>query len=152
MLFWRLALGLAGLALGLFGVYRLLTQVPMADVTVLGIWLVAAVAIHEGVLSPAVVTTGWILGRLVPPRARRYVQGALIAGGLVTVVAVPMIYRQGAEPASKALLRQNFAGNLTLLLALVAAGSLAFYAVHVARDRQRMASGAAADAAQPPDE
>ena len=73
----------------------------------------------------------------MPPRARRYAQAGLIAAGLVTVVAIPMILQQGAHPASKALLRQNFGGNLTLLLGIVAAVSLLLYAVRVARDGRR---------------
>ena len=73
----------------------------------------------------------------MPPRARRYLQGGLIAAGLVTVVAIPMIAEQGALPASKALLQQNFGGNLTLLLGIVGAVSLLLYAVRVARDGRR---------------
>lgn len=131
---WRIGLGVAGILVGLYGVVNLVTGVDLGTLVVLALWLIGAVVIHDGILSPAVLAVGWALHRWVPPRARRYAQAGLIAGGLITVVAIPMIVRQGAEPASKALLRQNFGGNLTLLLGLVAAASLVLYAVRVARD------------------
>lgn len=134
---WRIGLGVAGILLGLYGAVNLLTGVDIGTLLVLALWLVGAVVIHDGVLSPAVLGVGWALHRWVPVRARQYVQAGLIAGGLITVVAIPMILQQGAEPASKALLRQNFGGNLTLLLGVVAAASLVLYAARVARDTRR---------------
>jgi len=134
---WRIGLGVAGILLGLYGAVNLLTGVDIGTLLVLALWLVGAVVINDGVLSPAVLGVGWALHRWVPVRARRYTQAGLIAGGLITVVATPMILQQGAEPASKALLRQNFGGNLTLLLGLVAAASLVLYAARVARDTRR---------------
>ena len=127
----RIALGAAGVLLGLFGVFRLLTQVPLFDVLVLVGWLVGAVVVHDAILSPLVLAVGSLVTGLVPRRAAGYVQGALVAGGLITVIAVPMIYRQGSQPTQKAILEQNFGGNLALLLALVLAGTLLLYVLRV---------------------
>lgn len=132
---WRIVFAVSGILLGLFGVFRLATEVPVGNLMVLALWMIGAVVVHDGILSPMVVGVGWLVGRAVPPRARRYVQGGLIAGSLITAVAIPLILRAGQEPASKAILRQNFGGNLTLLLGVVAAVSLALYAVRVARER-----------------
>ncbi|WP_375478775.1 hypothetical protein [uncultured Jatrophihabitans sp.] len=132
----RLALGSAGVLLALFGVFRLLTQVPLSDVLVLGLWLVAAVAIHDGVLSPIVVGVGVLVAKFVPPRARRYVQGALISGALVTAIALPMIHRAYSQPKVKAILQQDFAANLLIILAVIAVASVLLYAVSVARGRR----------------
>ena len=131
----RIALAAAGLLLLLYGVFRLVTQVPHAKLIVLAFWLIGALIIHDGILSPLVVSISWVLARVVPPRARRYLQLALIAGGLVTVIALPMIHRQKIGPAQKALLRQNFAANLTIILAVIAVLTLSAYAIRVARDR-----------------
>lgn len=136
MLAWRITFACTGILLGLFGVFRLVTEVPIGNLVVLAAWMIGAVVIHDGILSPVVVAVGWFAARVVRPRARRYVQGALVAGGLITVVAVPMILRAGQEPESKAILRQNFGGNLTVLLGVVAAASLLLYAVRVARDQR----------------
>jgi hypothetical protein len=131
----RLVLGGAGGLLALFGVFRLITQVPLADVLVLVVWLIGALVIHDGVVSPLVVGAGWTVSRLVPPRARRYLQAALIVAAIVTVIAIPMMYRRDSQPKSKAILQQNFGANLTLLIGIIAAVTLLLYALHVARDR-----------------
>ena len=62
--------------LALFGVFRLITEVPLRSLSFLPVWMVAALVIHDGVLSPLVVSVGWLLRRLVPDRARRYLQFA----------------------------------------------------------------------------
>jgi hypothetical protein len=140
---WRIALGTAGVLLVLFGVFRLATQIDGSDLVVLAVWLVAAVALHDGVLTPAVLAVSWVLAKLVPQRARRYVGGALLAGSLVTVIAIPLIYREGTQPKSKAILQQNYGGNLTLLLAIIAAVTLVLYAIKVVRDAKTHPSDSA---------
>jgi hypothetical protein len=131
---WRIILAGAGILLGLFGVYRLFTQIPLSSLVALGVWLLAALLIHDGLLAPAVVGLGLLLRRFVPDRGRRYLQAALLMGALIAVVALPMIYLQGSQPAVKALLLRNYGLNLTLILGVIAAISLSLYAIQVARD------------------
>jgi hypothetical protein len=131
----RLVLGTAGILLGLFGVFRLATQVPVGDLVILAVWLIGALIIHDGILSPIVVGIGATIARFVPPRARRYLQAGLIAAAIVTVIAIPMIYRRGSQPRSKAILQQNYGANLTVLIGVVAAVTLLLYAVRIARDQ-----------------
>ena len=130
---WRIILAAAGMSLGLFGIYRLFTQIPPASLVALGVWLLAALVIHDGLLSPA-VGVGSLLRRFVPDRGRRYLQIALLTGALVIVVALPMIYLQGSQPPVKALLLQNYGLNLILILGLIAVITLSLYAARVARD------------------
>ena len=130
----RIVIGTAGVLLLAFGVFRLGTEVPVPDLLGLALWLGAAVVIHDAVLSPGVIGAGRLLRR-IPARARTYVQGALIAGGLVTVVAIPLIYRADSQPDAKALLEQDFRGNLALLLALVGVVALLAYLRRVAHER-----------------
>ncbi len=141
---WRIVLGVAGIALGLFGIGRLATQVPAASLVGLGLWLIAALVIHDGILSPLVLAIGALVA-LVPPRGRRYLQAGLIMSAMVTVLAVPMIYRAGREPASKALLDQNFSGNLAVLLGVIGGATLLAYAIRVARDHGGTASPSPVD-------
>jgi hypothetical protein len=82
-----------------------------------------------------VITVSWLLRRLVPDRARRYVQLGLIMSGMVTVIAIPMIYLRGSQPPVKALLLRNYGANLSLIIGIIAVVSLALYAVRVAKDR-----------------
>ena len=89
-------------------------------------------ALHDFLVAPLTVGTGVALTR-VPPRARRYVQGALIVGALITVIAIPLIARQGTQPESKAILLRDYAANLALLLGITAAVALVLYALRVLR-------------------
>jgi hypothetical protein len=132
---WRLILGGAGILVGVYGLVQLAVNVPASSLILVAAWLIGAVIIHDGILSPAVVGVGSIMRRLVPDRGRRYLQAALIMGAIVTLIAIPMIYRQGTQPPSKALLLQNFGANLTLLLGIIGAVLLLAYSVRVARDR-----------------
>ena len=66
----RLAIGAVGVLLGLYGVLHLVTGNSTRELFFIGVWLVAAVAIHDGLLSPAVLAVGLLL-TLLPPRARR---------------------------------------------------------------------------------
>jgi hypothetical protein len=85
------------------------------------------------VLSPLVLAVGAVLRRWVPDRGRRFLQAGLITGAMITVVALPMIYLEGSQPPEKAILLQHYGTNLTLALGIVAAVTLALYAVRVAR-------------------
>jgi hypothetical protein len=132
---WRLILGILGVLVVLYGIVNLLVHVPGQSLVWLAVWLMAAVLIHHGVLSPVVIAVSSLLRRVIPDRGRRYLQAALITAVPVTVIGIPMIYRQGSQPPSKALLLQNFTANLGLLLGLVAGLCLVGYAIRVARDR-----------------
>ena len=104
---YRIALGVAGGLLLTFGVFRLVTELDAGDLFVLGVWLAAAVALHDGLIAPITVGTGVALTS-VPPRARRYLQGALLVGALITIIAIPLIGRQGTQPESKAILLRDY--------------------------------------------
>lgn len=134
---WRIVLAIAGVSLGLFGVARLLSQIPGHSLIRLAIWLIAALIIHDAIVAPSVVAVGWSLRRAVPDRGRRYLQAALIMGAVITVVAVPMIYLRNSQPPSKAILLQNYGANLALLLGLIGALTLVAYTVRLVRDRSR---------------
>lgn len=133
----RLLIGGAGVLLGLFGVFRLLTQIPGGDLIALFVWLVAALLVHDGLVSPVVVAVGVLVTKAVPPRTRRYLQGALVTGALITVIAVPLITRENSQPQVKSILQQNYSANLVVLLGIVAGGALALYILRVVRDRSR---------------
>lgn len=142
MRWWRLALGTVGSLIGLYGASQLLVHVPTRSLILAAVWLIAAVIIHDGLLSPAIVGVGSGFHRWVPDRGRRYLQAALIIGAMVTLIAIPMIYRQRTQPPSKAILLQNFGANLALLLGVIAGLTLIGYVVRVARD----------GSSQPPDQ
>jgi len=132
---YHIALGLSGGLLLAFGVFRLVTELDPSDLFVLVVWLAAAVALHDGLIAPIIVGTGVALTRL-PPRSRRYLQGALLVGALLTVIAIPLIGRQGTQPESKAILLRDYTANLSLLLGMTAAFALVLYALRVLREHR----------------
>jgi hypothetical protein len=73
---WRLILGGAGILVVVYGLVQLVVNVPASRLILVVAWLIGAVIIHDGVLSPAVVGIGSIVRRLVPDRGRRYLQAA----------------------------------------------------------------------------
>ncbi len=93
MRIWRIVLAVVGVGVGAYGIFQLLTQLPPQTLVLLALWLISALIIHDGLLSPAVVDVGAALRRYVPDRGRRYLQFGLIMAAMVTVIAVPMIYR-----------------------------------------------------------
>lgn len=131
----RVLIGAAGVLLGSFGAFRLLSEVPGSALLALAVWLVGALVLHDVMLSPLVIGIGIALRR-VPARARTYVQGALVAGGMVTVIAVPLIYRAGTQPRAEALLNQDYGTNLGLLLVMIAALALLGYLRRVVQQRR----------------
>ena len=136
---YRIALGVAGGLLLALGAFRLVTELDPSDLIALMLWLVVAVALHDFLIAPIAVGAGAALTR-VPARARRYLQGALIVGALITVLAIPLIARQGTQPASKAILLRNYAGNLALLLGMTVAVALILYVSRVLQDHRSAAS------------
>ena len=136
----RIGLGAAGGLLLAYGAARLLHGLPLSTLLVLGGWLLAALVIHHGLLSPAVLAIGAAV-RPIPDRARGFVQAALIMVAAVTVIAIPLIIRQFSQPASKAMLLQQYGGNLLLLVVIIALGTLIAYAIRVARDRNPSTEG-----------
>ena len=131
----RVVIGATGGLVALFGVTRLVSEIPGRHLLALGLWLVGALILHDAVLSPLIVGIGTVLRRL-PVRARSYVQGALVAGGIVTIIAIPLIHRSGSQPEAKAILDQNFPANLTMLLALITGTAVLAYLLRVVREHQ----------------
>jgi hypothetical protein len=132
---WRIILAIGGIALGAFGIFRLGTEIPLHNLLILAVWLVAALIIHDAVMEPSVIGVGWLLRRYVPDRGRRYVQIALIMIVPVAVIAIPMIFLRGSQPMEKALLLRNYGVNLIMIIGIIAVIGLILYAVRVARDR-----------------
>lgn len=130
----RWLLGALGATLLGYGTWRIFEFAQATQPKQLGVWLVAALVLHDGILSWLVVAAGWLLARLVPGRARAYLQGGLITAGLVTLVAAPLIYRQGKSQPGQALLERNYLANLVIILAAIAAVTGAAYLLRVRRE------------------
>ena len=145
----RILLGTVGVALLGYGGYQLLNNSSVTHPVEVATWLVIALAVHDGVIAWVVVVVGWLIARVVPPRARAYVQGGLICAALITLIALPLIYRRGKAEPGLTLLTQNYPAHLAVLLGMVAAVTAAAYGVRAARDR---AGRSSANDRPPPDQ
>lgn len=132
----RIVMIAAGLLLAGLGVFRLLTVVEWPTLLQIGIWLVAAIILHDMIVAPSTIGVGWVLRRFVPVRARRYLQAGLIISGLVTVIALPMIYLRGSQPAVKALLLRDYGANLALIIGVIAVIMVLLYVRRVRLERR----------------
>ncbi|HTZ44822.1 MAG TPA: hypothetical protein VMB79_13245 [Jatrophihabitans sp.] len=134
----RLLLGGVGVLAMAYGVVRILTDTKDTKPAALLRWLVGTLLVHDVLIAPVVIGVGWLIGRALPPRAGRYLQAALVTGGLVSAVGLFLVWRQGKySAASLALLQRDYRRNLLLVLGLIALAYLAGYLVEVARTPRR---------------
>lgn len=136
----RLALGAAGVLLGSYGAYRILAKPKLSRPLDLMRWLVGSVVIHDGVLVPFTLLVGLVLTRLIPARARRYVQGTAIAIAVLIPPVLLEIHRRGSQPAGKALEGRNYAANFALVAGVIAAVGLISYLIRRYRDSRASAA------------
>ena len=134
---FRIVLGAVGLGGILYGAVRILQSPAAVQPLDLFWWLLAALVLHDGSLAPVVTVCGFLMARLVPGRARAYLQGGLVAGGLVATFSVVEIYREGKSRPGNALLEQDYGRHLAIVLGVVAVLTLVLYLVRVARERRR---------------
>lgn len=132
----RVVIAVLGVVLAAYGTFRLLSQTRISHPFELAKWLAGGVVIHDGVVVPATMAVGAAVSALVPPRARRYLQGTLVCAAVITVPALVLIHRRGTQPSVKALESQDYAAHLMLILAVVAAAGALLYAARVVRDQR----------------
>ena len=137
MAWTRRLLVLAGIAMIAFALFGggapNLTESPYLE-------FVAKVTLGVLVLAlPLSLAVGWLIGRTVPAVARPIVQGACLATGLITAIALPSVLGRGRDPAMPSALPRNYATGLWTVLAAVWAVAIALIVVRIVRRRTRTA-------------
>ncbi|MET9696445.1 hypothetical protein ABZY31_05915 [Streptomyces sp. NPDC006529] len=128
----RYLLGALGLVLIAVGVRQVLALPDPLDVV---IWLGGGLVLHDGIIAPLVFLVGLVLAaagsgavRLAPGRwpgpwsqgTRGLVRGALLTGGALVLITLPLLLRPGAPPNSSAL-PLPYGRNLLIVLGAVLA-------------------------------
>ncbi|GAA4304885.1 hypothetical protein GCM10023086_22380 [Streptomyces venetus] len=126
----RVLVGTVGVALMGVGA-SLLTDVR--DLTGVLVWLGGAVLLHDVLLAPLVLLAGLVLVR---GRARGPVRGALVVGGALTVVALPVLLRPGRR-ANASVLPLDYPRNWLIALAVVGTVMVLAWAVRGLVGRRR---------------
>ncbi|WP_208883970.1 hypothetical protein [Streptomyces armeniacus] len=151
----RWMLGTAGAVLLGTGGWLLVTETREDTVPQVLLWLAGAVAVHDGLLVPLVLLAGaalrWAHGRRRGDASRNapegglrsgygVLRGAFVVGGCLTLIALPVLLRQG-QGRNPTALPLDYAANWRLLLAVTLAVTLVLLAARAPAYRARLASG-----------
>lgn len=115
-------LGLGAAAI-LLGAYVMVDTVRPKSIWGLITWLIAAVIIHDGILSPVIVAVSVAMrkrGRKIKPAVIGIIQGAVVVGSIFTLVVVPEIIRKAKGPKNETVLPFDYAERLAVLWAVIA--------------------------------
>ncbi|MFF5257899.1 hypothetical protein ACFY4C_03060 [Actinomadura viridis] len=82
------------------------------------VWFGGGVLVHDAILAPCVLLVGAATARL-PRSCRWHVQGALMVGGTVTLVASPFVLGEGRRADNPSILPLPYGRNLLIVLAAV---------------------------------
>ncbi|MCZ2403595.1 hypothetical protein IV498_10475 [Paenarthrobacter sp. Z7-10] len=128
-----IAVGLLPLGWGLYGIAA---TVPPAQILGILLWLAGAVVLHDGFLVPVLLTIGAVtvlLTRRLSRAGRYLIRLALIIGGSVLLVVLPLIHTAPHTGTPTALTMPYTLNLLVFLLVLAAATAVG---VLIAENRQ----------------
>lgn len=115
----RVVLGVAGSLLAGYGVVLLVSRQDPRQWWEVVLWLAAGVLAHDALLSAAVVGVCLLGSRLLPPAWRAPAAVALVVGGSLTVVAVPVLGGGGVRADNPTLLDRPYVTTWWVLSAIV---------------------------------
>jgi hypothetical protein len=114
----RTGLAGAGVLLGLWGVWKLITAVDLHGLIRLPLWLGGAVVADDFFLVPLTVTVGWFLTKWSRGRVVGAVRTTLLYVGVTSLLALPLLLRQGTG-ANPTILPRDYLRDWLLLEATI---------------------------------
>jgi hypothetical protein len=136
-----------GVGFGLWGLWLLVNTVETPALIRLPIWLGGAVLADDFFLVPTTITIGWLVTRWFTGPDRHRTVGAvrttLLYVGLTTLIAIPLLLRQG-KGANPTVLPRDYLRDWLLLEATIIAAGAAVFLVQRSRftfSRSRASSG-----------
>ena len=143
----RIALATIGVIAGLWGLWLMLDSVDLPALIRLPLWLGGAVLADDFLLVPLTVVVGWLVTHwsLGPDRHRTVtaVRTTFLYVGLTTLIAIPLLLRQG-KGANPTVLPRDYLRDWLLLEATIIAIGVAVFLVQRLRftfRRSRASSG-----------
>jgi hypothetical protein len=126
----RAALGAVGVGFGVWGLWLLFDAVELPALIRLPLWLGGAVLADDFFLVPLTVTIGWLVTRwsIGPDRHRTVgaLRTTLLYVGLTTLIAIPLLLRQGKRVNPTVLPRDYLRDWLLLEATIIVAGAVVF--------------------------
>ncbi|GAA4267662.1 hypothetical protein [Frondihabitans peucedani] len=142
----RITLVAVGALAILLGAWVMVDTVRPKSIWGLVTWLIAAVILHDGIISPVVVAISVAMrraGRRIPAAVLAIVQAGVLVGVVFTLIVVPEIIRKAKVPKNDTVLPFDYAARLGLLWLAVAVVTALVVVVYL-RVRARRAAVAAA--------
>jgi len=103
----RIAIGVGGLVLVGVGLFNLL-GIDFVNLLWVGFWLAAGLFLHDFVLSPAIAVSSKLVARRWSVTGRRVPLVALVSIASLTLIALPLLGKPGAEAGNPTLLGRNY--------------------------------------------
>ncbi|HEV2636418.1 MAG TPA: hypothetical protein VGX23_14805 [Actinocrinis sp.] len=138
----RLTAGTVGVAMLGFGAWHLITGSDLGHKQSIGKWLLGGVIVHDGIIAPVVFGGCALAWRLAGARLRRGLAVFLLAGGSVTIVALPSALRSG-DNSNPTVTPLDYPRNLALVLGGLAVCVLLYVLGGRLNDRRHAARAAA---------
>ncbi|TDD48832.1 hypothetical protein E1263_32765 [Kribbella antibiotica] len=136
----RAALAAFGVGFGLWGVWLMLQSLQPAQLIRLPLWLGGVVIADDFILVPTTVAVGWLVTRwsIGPDRHRTVgaVRTTLLYVGITTLIAIPLLLRQG-KGANPTVLPRDYLRDWLLLEATIILAGLAVFLIQRSRITQR---------------
>lgn len=135
----RIALVVVGVLVMAFGAYVLVTTVRPNRIWGLATWLLAAVVLHDVVLSPFVVGAGLLLrrtGRTLGAGVLVVVQTAVVLGSVLALVVLPEIAAKHHGQKNPTVLPFDYTTRLLVVEGLLLAVVVVALVVGVVRARR----------------
>lgn len=114
----RIVLVIAGIALMAFAAVGILTS-PDIKLIRQAPFLIGTLLLNDAVLAPVFIGVGIVVSRVLPPRWRAPVHGALIVTAAVTVVAFPFLLGFGRRADLPSALPRNYLGGYAVILGMI---------------------------------
>lgn len=134
----RIGLAVAGVGVGLWGLWLLLGALELPALIRLPIWLGGAVVTDDFFLVPLTIGVGWLVTRWSagPDRHRTVgvVRTTLLYVGITSLIALPLLLRQG-KGVNPTVLPRDYLRDWLLLEATIILGGVAGYLFTLRRSR-----------------
>jgi hypothetical protein len=129
---WRWIWSALGVGMMAWGVWGLVTHTSTTALVHAARLFVIDVVGHDGLFAPVAFLVAWSTQRLLPPVVRTPVRTGLAVGGLLVLLAMPLILSDH-RLRSSSVLPLPYGRNLAVLLVGVAAGVAVGVAVNSVR-------------------
>jgi hypothetical protein len=104
-----------GAAMMAFGLRGLLRTTDSSALWSALRWFVGGALAHDLIVSPVVCVVGFLAARWLPPIVRGPAQAALLACGVIGVVAYPLVRGYGVTPGEPSFLDRDYGTSVLAL-------------------------------------